>query len=599
MTQDAYRAQVDARAQQIIDYRAVHAGMGLWEAHALLAKDQHHDHILDIVKNGLSQRTDDPDGRPTGGPFQVFPCMVLACRWPDKMPDEALSVIKAFMTEGVLERGNTENHWLMYYVGNLLAAERWPDLDRTWNGLRPEAMRAEAMRWILGMINRTAINGHHEYDSPQYHIEHMVPMIALADHAQDPHLRKQAEQVLSLYVADMALEYFHGAWAGGHSREGYRENTWRRSGAIGVLQYLFFGGEDFDPQYHTHGFGIPATTARYRPPALFAEIAWDRATPHVVKKTKAPRTLYRCVEQEARPVRKYTYMSPSYALGSTQTGLPGPMSGPIDLISWDLTWKGENQACKITLNHPYRSPDRFSAFLVGYPQHIGHQIGADKPYLQWPDRLFGASPYERMMQHEGTAIILYNIPEEDEAPFANLFLPRSIAWVERDGWIMGDTGAGAYIALHPIGAYEWTEIRESGTVRFMTGNPNQVDGWMLRIPDLHAGLIIEAAEASDMDSFEAFCDRRTAAHLDLSGWPAQERVAVDTLMGHRLELIYDGPHRVDGEVMDYEAYPLYVAPGVEASVGNGKMVFRRGAQEVSLDFEVDASKPLIPMRVIG
>lgn len=600
MTQDAYRAQVDARAKQIIDYKAEQGGRGLWDAHVLLAKDQHHDHIVDIVKNGLNLRTDGPDGRPTGGPFQIFPCMALACRWPDKMPDDAMAIIKEFMTEGVLERGNTENHWLMYYVGNLLAAEMWPDLARTWNGLPPEAMRAEAMRWILGMINRTAVNGHHEYDSPQYHIEHMVPMIALVDHAQDPHLRKQAERVLSLYVADMALEYFHGAWAGGHSREGYRENTWRYSGAIPILQFLFFGGEEFNSQVHIHGFGIPATTARYRPPALFAEMAWDRSTPHVVKKTKAPRTFYRCVEREARPVRKYTYMSPSFALGTTQTGLPGPMSGPIDLISWDLTWKGENQECKITCNHPYRSPDRFSAFLVGYPQNIGHQIGSDKPYLQWPDRLFGASPYEQMMQHEGTAIILYRIPEEDEAPYANMFLPRTIAWVERDGWIMGDTGVGAYIALRPIGAYEWTEIRETGSVRFLTNNPNQIDGWMLRIPDVHAGLIIEAAEASEIESFETFCDRRTTAHLDIGGWLTQDRVVVDTLAGRRLELIYDGPHSVDGEILDYEAYPLYEAPGVDAPAdGAGKMVFRRGEQEVNLDFKVDSSKPLIPMRVIG
>ena len=77
-------------------------------------------------------------------------------------------------------------------------------------------MRDEASRWIGGMIERTAVNGHHEYDSTGYHTEHVSPYIALADHAADPHLRHQAKQVLSLLVADMALEYFHGAWAGGH-----------------------------------------------------------------------------------------------------------------------------------------------------------------------------------------------------------------------------------------------------------------------------------------------------------------------------------------------------------------------------------------------
>ena len=599
MDQATYNKQVDERADRVIQHSSRQGGGGLWDVNAHLATGMDDAEVVEIVRRSLSDQTDGWGGRPAGGPFHVYPCGALVARWPDRLPEEALEIIRNFMMDGVLERGNTENHWLMFYVGNLLAAERWPDAQCMWNGLSAEANRAEATRWILGMIDRTAVNGHHEYDSPQYHVEHMVPMVTLADHADDPHLRHQVEQVLSLYVADMALEYYYGAWAGGHCREGYRENTWRKSGAISALQYLYFGDEEFEPKHHVHGFCIPPATAAYRPPALFAEIAVDRSRPHVVKKTKAPRTIYRRVEHEAQPVRKYTYMSPSFALGSSQLGLPGPGSGPIDLISWDLTWRGENQQAKICCNHPYRSPERFSAFLVGYPQQIRRQIGSDKPYLQWPDRLFGASPYERMMQHEGTVIVLYKIPTDDEAPFINLFLPRTIAWVERDGWIMGDTGTGAYVALYPVGPHEWTEIREEGSMRHLAANPDQIDGWLLRIPDVHGGLILEAREAGDEDSFEAFCTRRADSRPDLSGWPGSDRVAVETMAGNQLEMFYDGVHRVDGTAIDYDAYPLYEAPGVDAPMGTGRMTFSRGDQEVRLDFGVDDSKPLIPIRVIG
>ncbi len=600
MNQETYNRQVDARAEQMVRYRAGTGSVGLWDMSALLVTDgADDDQLVDIVRKSLSDQTDGWGGRPAGGPFHVFPCGAIVARWPDRLPEEAETLIKEFMTEGVLERGNTENHWLMFYTGSLLAAERWPDVDRMWNGLTPEAVRQEATRWILGMIERTAVNGHHEYDSPQYHTEHVVPMVLLADHAADPHLRRQVEQVLSLYVADMALEYYYGAWAGAHCREGYRENTWKRSGSVAGLQYLYFGGEDFDSDHHAHGFCIPAAAAAYRPPALLAEMAHDRTTAHVVKKTKAPRTIYRRVEHEARPVRKYTYMSPSFALGTSQVGLPGPGSGPIDLISWDLTWQGENHQAKICCNHPYRSPERFSAFLVGYPQQIGRQIGSDKPYLQWPDRLFGASPYERMMQHEGTVIVLYQIPPDDETPYVNLFLPRTIAWVERDGWIMCDTGTGAYVALYPIGPYEWTEIREAGTARHLVANPDQIDGWLLRITDVYCGLILEARESEDHESFEAFCAQRAASTPDLEGWPGRNRVAVETLGGSRLEMIYDGPHRVNDEAIDYDSYPLYEAPGVDAPAGSGKMTFRRGDQELNLDFGIDPDKPLMPIRVIG
>lgn len=599
MNQETYNKQVSERADRVVQDWSKRDGGGLWDLNAHLATGMDDAKVVEIVRESLSDQTDGWGGRPAGGPFHVYPCGALIARWPDQLPDEALEIIRDFMMDGVLERGNTENHWLMFYVGNLLAAERWPDATCMWNGLSAEANRAEATRWILGMIDRTAVNGHHEYDSPQYHVEHMVPMITLADHAADPHLRRQVEQVLSLYVADMALEYFYGAWAGGHSREGYRENTWRKSGAISALQYLYFGDEEFEPKHHVHGFCIPPATAAYRPPALFAEMAVDRSTAHAVKKTKAPRTIYRRVEHEARPVRKYTYMSPSFALGSSQLGLPGPGAGPIDLISWDLTWRGENQQATICCNHPYRSPERFSAFLVGYPQQIRRQIGSDKPYLQWPDRLFGASPYERMMQHEGTVVVLYKIPPDDEAPFINMFLPRTIAWLERDGWIIGDTGNGAYVAVYPVGPYEWMEIREEGAMRHLAANPDQIDGWLLRIPDVHGGLILEAREADEEDSFEAFCARRAGSRPDLSGWPGSDRVAVETLNGNRMEMYYDGQHRVDGTAIDYDAYPLYEAPGVDAPMGTGKMTFRRGDQEVRLDFGVDPAKPLLPIRVIG
>ena len=169
MNQDTYNKQVDFRAKQIVQKKIELGVSGLWDLNALLATDSNESQIVEIVRKSLSDQTDGWGGQPAGGPFHVFPCGALIARWSDKLPEEAVEIIKNFMTAGVLERGNTENHWLMFYVGSLLAAEHWPDIDRMWNDLSPEANRREATRWILGMIERTAINGHHEYDSPQYH----------------------------------------------------------------------------------------------------------------------------------------------------------------------------------------------------------------------------------------------------------------------------------------------------------------------------------------------------------------------------------------------------------------------------------------------
>jgi len=587
MNAEEYAEQVESRARQMLAALTPRAN-SLWNAHALMWQGGREEQVGELIRTQLGQPVEGPFGRVTSGTFQVLAAMFLVCRWGEQLPEEAVAYVKQLMTRGILHRGNTENHWLMHYVGNLLAAERWTDVDTWWNGLSRGGVRAEAARWILGMIQRTALGGHHEYDSPQYHLCHVLSMMALADHAQDAHLRRQAEKVLSLFVADMALEYFHGAWAGGHSREGYRQNTWTRTGEITGLQFLYFGEEEFDPDLHLTGMIGPALTARYCPPALFAEMARDREKPHVVRKTKAPRTLYRHVDREARPVRKYTYVSRSFALGSTQTGLPGPPAGPIDLVSWDLTWNGPKHQAKIVSSHPYRSPGRFGAFLSSLPQGIGRKISTDKPYLQFFDRLFGASPYERMMQHEGTLVVLYRIPADDETPYVNLYLPKGIAWREEDGWILGDVGS-LYVALFPIGGYQWTEIRED----------EQIDGWLVRIEECDAGLVLEVGEGEEAGAFSGFCAARVNRMVDLSGWPEEGRVAVETTKGARLEMEYDGEHRVDGKGVDYEGYPLYGAPGVEAPLGTGWTAFRHGADRIELDFGIDPDQPLLPMRVIG
>ncbi|MFH1570292.1 MAG: hypothetical protein ABIL09_20030, partial [Gemmatimonadota bacterium] len=596
MNQAAYDREVAYRANLVLAAAAARP-MDMWSAHAHLRQGRGDRELLhQAIERSLAA----PHlGRSGGaGPFHVLPAALLLCRWEWELRPASVDLIRRAFCEGVTVRGNTENHWLMYYAGNLLAAERWADQPVLFNGQPPAVIRAEATRWILGTIERTARLGHHEYDSPQYHMEHLAAYIGLYEHARDPHLRDQVGKVLTVLIADMALEYCRGSWAGGHSREGYRQNTWTRVGPVQTLQYLYFGGEDFNPEHHLHHYAIPAVVAAYRPPPVLAAIALDRSQPHVVRKTRAPRTIIRHTDRDARPVRKYTYMSRSFALGSTQLGLPGPPAGPIDLVSWDLTWHGPKHHAKISCNHPYVHPGRFSAFLGPLPQSARRAVGDDKPYLQRLDRLFGASPYERMMQHEGTIVVLYHIPPDDEAPFVNLFLPRSVDWVTRRGWLLADLGS-FFVAVRPIGPFTWERIRESASDGVMVTEGDQIDGWLLRLADPSAGLVLEAVEADGAGSFRAYCERRSASDVDLAGWPAGGRVAVTTHAGVRLEMSYDGPHRVDGHDIDYDAWPLVGAPGATAVAHSGRATYRHGGDEVQVDFGLDPDRPMIPMRVIG
>ncbi|MBT3271613.1 MAG: hypothetical protein HN368_00545, partial [Spirochaetales bacterium] len=518
MTQADYSLQVIERGKKIIETNIERGVLSMWNLHSFFIGGTPTDEeVNDAVDRLLLVSNFASTESVAGGPFHVLPSMLVYSKWKDRLPKASADRIKNFFLNGMIDRGNTENHWLMHYTGSLLAAEEWENEASMWNGMSPAAVHAEAKRWIIGMIERTVLTGHHEYDSTGYIAEHLTPLIGLIENTRDLELREKARKAATLLFTDMAVEYFHGAWAGSHSREGYRVNTWTKSGTVRGLFYLYFGGELYDPADHNQGFVIPNLAAEWMPPAMLAEIAFDRDKPFTVKKTKAPRTIFRHVEREASPVRKYTYMSRSFALGSAQVGLPGAPAGPIDLISWDLSWDGPKHQAKIGCNHPYTHPGRFSAFLSVLPQAAERDIATGKPYLQWNDRLFGASPYERILQHEGTALIFYRIPEDDRNPYINLYLPKASKWFEENGWLFADTG-NFYIGLRVEGSYSWEEIREATASNIMVREGDLIDGWLLKIEDLHGGIALEAVEADDAGSFEEYRAERSAKDLDLSRW---------------------------------------------------------------------------------
>ena len=602
LDQNHYEKSVNRRIEQILAAIVDSGRINIWNVHAFLAQDSAPvEEVEQSVERHLTATRFSFDQSVAGGPFHVLPAMLLLCRWEAELSERTISIIKHFFFSGVIDRGNTENHWLMHYAGSLLAAERWAAEPVMWNGLSPAAVRAEATRWILGMIDRSVMVGHHEYDSTGYVAEHIAPLIALSEFAADRTVREKARTMVDLHFADMALEYFHGAWAGGHAREGYRVNTWTQSGPVRGIHYAYFGSEEFDPASHIQSFITPALTMKYRPKALIVSMAFDRETPFVVRKTKAPRTINRHVDREAGPIRKYTYLSKSFALGSTQLNLPGPPAGPIDLTSWDLSWNAPKHQAKIVCNHPYRDPGRFSAFLSILPQAAERGIGMPKPYLQWPDRLFGASPYERIMQHEGAAIILYQIPPNDRDPYINLYLPKEIGWVERNGWLCADVQNslhetdGFFLAIYPIGPYRWQEIREATASNIMVRDGDLIDGWLLRIEDTAPGVVVEAVEKRG--EFNEFIEKRTVQTPDTREWPGNDRILYTTYDGDRLDMCFDGPHRVNGTEIDYSKWPLFDAPWMQGELGTGVVRFEKDGEVLELDFGV--KDPLIPMRVIG
>ena len=111
--------------------------------------------------------------------------------------------------------------------------------------------------------------------------------------------------------------------------------------------------------------------------------------------------------------------------------------------------------------------------------------------------------------------------------------------------------------------------------------------------------MVETIEADEAGSFSDFCDAIVQPRIDLSGWSEAGEVLFNTVSGHSLKVVYDGEHSVDGIVTDYDSWDWYEGPGITAPLGKGKFTIERADERVDLDFNVDESEPMLPMRVIG
>ena len=105
MSQDEYRRQVDARAAQVLEAIHERGRYSMWMASALLCRDEDPAEVVEIVENGLLE---------DAGPFPIFSAGLLLARWEPRLPAAAVERIHRVFTTGQLQRGNTENHWLMY-----------------------------------------------------------------------------------------------------------------------------------------------------------------------------------------------------------------------------------------------------------------------------------------------------------------------------------------------------------------------------------------------------------------------------------------------------------------------------------------------------
>lgn len=536
---------------------------GLNAIAANLYREQH----LDWVKARLDTVTQDPGG----DMFWMYPMTLVNFVGRDVLPSKHQDQLRDLWRTYRPYRGDTENHWAMYYTSLYLMSQLRSDLsgDQWFNGKSSAQNRREAREYLLHWMDRTTRKGQGEFDSPHYMSYYVASMGLLYAFADDPAMRKKARMMLDYLLADFAVESLDGLYAGAFSRiyPGPLFERWKDNSTS--YAWLLFGNAPF----RTRRGAMILAMSGYEPPKILHEIGTDRSTPYVHRERKRTRDRLRYSDVRSQPVYKYTYVREEYALGSIQGGL----LQPIQQHTWELLWatddpkEGHNVLFSL---HPYATGRELAMYFPEEPQTLVSSVIESKGTYNSPDKWTGASPHEEVVQAKDALIALYDIPEDLERfPQISGYFSKELKRREEDdsGWVFAQ-GGEALIAYYPLADYEWREEEEKG--------------WRLHSPHLHNGAVLQVAPAGQYPSFEAF--KQAVRNLPLSTQTDPvPQVQFTSLRGDRIEFTYGEQPLVNGGPVSYDDWPLYGSPFLQAEQGSNRLLMKDGSQRRLLDFDAN------------
>jgi hypothetical protein len=507
---------------------------------------------------------------PTGDMFWMFAVTSIAYLDRGQLTGSARTALRQSFRTYMPYRGDTENHWLLYYTCLYLMAQLWPDQpgEQWYTGKSSRENFEEAAAWIESWVRLTTTRGQGEYDSPHYMGLYFLSMSYLAEWARDPAMRKRAAMMLDYLIADYAAEDLNGIYVGAHSRVYDRPVLEKWLNPSSDFGWVLFGqGYPLEPPGNYILYYVLASA--YEPPEILQKIATDRDHPYTHYERKRTRNRWRFFDDLHGPVYKTTYVTREYAVGSDQGGT----LQPIQEHSWDVTWSTPDPRgihnTFFTL-HPYSSLHELQTYFTFPPDQAVAEVVSSKKSYDSPDKFVGGSAYEQIFQNRDSVIVLYNVPVGTRFPHINGFFSKDLAEMREDpsGWIFA-RGGNAWIACRPLQPYVWKPIEGGGKRLFS--------------PHLKNGFVVQVAgrsEYPDVDSFRAaILNLSLEYHLD-----PEPSVRFGSLRGSVLEFTYGGTPKIAGAPQRYDDWPLFGGPFVEAAVDSEKLILKYGSMRRTLDF---------------
>ena len=511
---------------------------------------------------------------PSGDMFWMFPVTTVAYLGREQLSPEAREAIRRAWQTYMPQRGDTENHWAMYYTSLYLMSTLYPnEPGSSWyTGKSSEENRLEAEGYLRAWVDLTTSRGQGEYDPTHYIGEYTIPMLMLATWADDPEMRRLGRMMLEYILADFAADTLNGLYVGAHARASDRDVFEKWHNLYAFFSWLYFDNVPPPPGYGGWGiyFAAVSEVSPFTLPEIIRRIATERSGPYVQREVKRTRHRWRWSDVRNAPVYKQTYLTKEYAVGSSQGGL----LQPIQQHTWDVTWavpdpRGVHNTL-FTIN-PHYSAKELQMYFTEYPDAMPALVTRQgKPTYMSEDKFLGGSPYEQVFQAKDAVVALYHTEPGATFEHINGFFSKDLSRFEEheSGWIFVQ-GGSAYIAYWPLASYEWRDIDGGGRRLYSRQRAN--------------GCVVQVASEEEFRGWDDFKQAILALPLETSTDP-KPRVRFTSLRGDTIEFAYDEVPVLNGTRVDYSRWDLFDSPYTHAPLNSRRLTLTHGKLKRVLDF---------------
>jgi hypothetical protein len=496
-----------------------------------------------------------PHGRDHRGEvdFTAIRLARIAAQFADRLEPATAAAIERFLLTTDYESmySGGENHSLQFHTSRLVAAQTLA--DRRFEAYANQTGRELAgfdTQWLTRFIQFRARQGWAEFDSLGYVSVDMESLVTIRDFAADLRLRRLAEDMCNLLLADIVVDMLQGVMGGAHGRS-YAANLLETTSSTShSMMHLYFGlgRAEAIPVFHP----IECLISDFRPDPLLVDIAIGRREPYINRERKH---LHRC--SDAMPavagpgsIRKLTWWCPQFVIGAVQFQDPYGADSPDvwyarhQQVEWELLLGGQPPVSVFT-HHPDRQ--------VMHMYWSGDNDCECGSFFQ-----------------NGQAVLgVYRITPKSKFQYIHAHLPRRLMdeVVQRGAWMFLRRGP-VFAGLRSHHGWRWTTEGEDAGRELISDGPTH-------------GIVCEAGLAGEYESFAAFQDQLAGATIKFDARavsleyhsPRHGRLGVDA----------NGGRSLNGRPADLD-YPTWDSPYLRSAWDSGVVELSKDGHKRVMDF---------------